>query len=74
MYEDVKIWPWKPGDKGIAMLPLVRNIPFPKNDAWKMVTCKKCGAECWESDQARIAIKHGCTALCTACALRAGMK
>jgi len=71
---DIKITPHKPGDKGIACMPLKRNIPdASRNPDWKLVTCPVCGVECWESDLTRKVKAEGCTAACTTCALRAGI-
>lgn len=70
---NVKITPRKPGESGgIACLPLVRNVPEPKNKDWKMVVCPICGAACWESDLARQVRDRGTMAACTFCALKAG--
>lgn len=64
----------EPRDKnetqGIACLPLVRNIPHPKQSDMRMVQCCVCGCDCWESDLAREAIAQGTKAMCTMCALR----
>lgn len=71
---NVKITPHKPGDGGVICLPLKSNIPNPNRPDWKLVTCPTCGAECWESELAREAIKaEGLAASCTACALRSGL-
>lgn len=74
----VKIWPWKPSDRGYACMPLKTNIPEPNADGkhadWKLVNCPACGAECWESDLTRMVKAAGTDALCTECALRAGMR
>ena len=76
MIKDVKVWPHKPGDGGILCMPLYRNVPSPKNDSWKLTTCPKCGADCWETDLHRETLKNekDILALCTECALRSGLK
>lgn len=72
---NVKITPHKPGDGGIACMPLKRNIPeASRNPDWKLVECPVCRAECWESDLTRQIKAEGCSAACTLCALRAGIK
>lgn len=71
----IKITPHKSGDKGIACMPLKRNIPdASRYPEWKLVKCPVCGAECWESDLMRqVLTEEGCTAACVECALRAGI-
>lgn len=56
---------------GIACLPLVKNIPEPKNKDWRKVKCPVCGESCWESALARQVIAGGTVAVCTLCALKA---
>lgn len=69
----IKITPWKPGDPGIACMPLRKNVPNASRPDWKLVPCPICGAECWESDITRLVKSaNGCQATCTACALRIG--
>lgn len=72
---DIKIWPHKPGDGGIACMPLKKNIPdASKMPDWKLIPCPVCGEECWESDLLRQVVKQeGCAGACTACALRGGI-
>lgn len=71
---NVRIEPRKVNEKGgIACLPLVSNVPVPRAKDWKQVTCKICGAACWETDLARQVIAGGTEAACTMCALKAGM-
>lgn len=73
---EIKIRPWKLGDRGYACMPLKSNVPDPKgkgkNDDWKLVNCPTCGAKCWESDLTRQVKAIGIGALCTECAIRAG--
>lgn len=70
-----KITPRKPGERGgIVCLPLVANVPYPKSEDWKQITCSICGAACWESDLARQVIASGTAAACTMCALKAGVR
>lgn len=73
---ELKIWPWKPGDKGILCMPLQKNIPCPKNTDWKLVECPNCGKGCWETENYRELIKDNpeLKALCTECALKEGIK
>lgn len=74
-FTDVEISPHKPGDSGIACMPLMRNIPIPKSEDWKPAICPKCHADCWETATLRELRlnEKDVTALCTECALRAGM-
>ena len=65
--------PWKRGDQGYACMPLRHNIPSPEHSDWRLVNCPACGRECWESDLLRQVQAMGVKALCTECALRAGM-
>ncbi len=71
-----EVTPHKPGDGGVLALPLRSNIPYPKHEDWKLVTCPVCGAECWESDLARQAraAEPELRVACTACALKAGLR
>ena len=73
-HTEVSITPHKVGDGGILAMPLKANIPDPQRDDWKLTTCPLCGAECWETDLARQAIKvePDLRAACTVCALKAG--
>lgn len=69
----MNIEPRKPTDQGgYLMMPLVKNIPTPRDPAWKRTTCPKCGRECWERPLPagfnKLAFNG---ALCTECALRA---
>jgi len=56
-------------------MPLYRNVPTPKNPDWKLVSCAKCGSDCWETDLHRTTIQreNDVTALCTECAIKIGM-
>ena len=71
----VKIWPYKPGDGGIACMPPLDNVPVPNKTDWILTTCPKCSRGCWETETCRNALSNdpGMTALCTHCALLAGM-
>lgn len=71
----MKIKPHKKGDGGYLCLPLVRNVPEPKNQSWRKVKCKLCGSACWESDGHREAMANEpkLNACCTMCALKAGL-
>lgn len=72
---EIKLWPHKPGDGGILMLPTVRNVTAPRHPDWRMVKCPKCGGDCWEGDGHREIIRaEGVVAWCTECALREGRK
>jgi len=65
------------GEPGYLCLPLVRNIPTRRNHNWRMVRCPSCGADCWLTLSAKVAIKRSkgkLQGVCTECALRAGMK
>ncbi len=56
----------------ILMMPLQENIPAPRHDDWKPAICPICGADCWESGQARILMRKmpGILKACTSCALK----
>lgn len=66
------ITPHKVGDGGILAMPLAENVPFPTNDGWELTHCPVCGAECWETDLAREALKvePELRVACTTCALQ----
>lgn len=69
-----KIMPRNQGERGgIACLPLVKNVPKPKNN-WKKITCPACGEECWETELAHKIISTGTKVACTMCALKGGRK
>jgi len=70
---EVKIRQWNPGKLGYACMPLKRNVPNPKHNDWKLVKCPSCGSKCWESDLTRQVKATGMRALCTECAIRAGI-
>ena len=55
----------------IIMLPARVNVPNPGHADWKLVKCRACGAECWESDLARETKRlfPNMLAVCTPCAL-----
>jgi len=72
---NVKMWPYKPGDKGILCMPLYRNVPNPNKPDWSLTVCPKCGVDCWESDLLReTLINENVYALCTECALLAAQR
>lgn len=53
-------------------MPLVNNIPVPRNKNWKLTTCDICGRECWETEEARSMLKcKNIVKSCTMCALKA---
>lgn len=66
---------YEPGDQGYVCMPLAVNVPVGCDD-WEQVNCPICGAECWETDLARLVLKNSKTvkAACTLCSLRMGMK
>lgn len=73
----VKIWPHNKGDGGILCMPLYENIPDPtsKHPDWRLVSCRRCKRDCWESDMHReiLQLEPDVTALCTECAVFLGM-
>jgi hypothetical protein len=72
----VKTWPGWDKYGGIACMPLKRNIPCPGRAGWEPAICPKCGAGCWATATLRGILRRekDVAALCTECALRAGMK
>lgn len=52
-------------------MPLVENVPEPKNRQWSKTKCPMCGRECWETVQFKWAKQVGIIdqAACTECAL-----
>lgn len=75
----IKITPHKKGDGGILCMPLVKNLPpdtRAKHPDWDIVSCRRCGALCYESDAIRITLEKepDIKALCTECALKEGLK
>lgn len=56
---------------GYIAMPLVKNVPYPRNDTWEKTTCQKCNSECWDRR-----LPPGFTEdmfagkLCTMCALK----
>lgn len=68
----MNITPRKPTDRGgYLMMPLVQNVPEPRNPTWKRTTCPVCGRECWERPlPAGVERSSFDGALCTECALR----
>ena len=55
-------------------LPLLDNVPDPKNKDWKLTKCAICGKDCWETPQAKVMLEGGAIRSCTMCALREGTK
>jgi hypothetical protein len=57
----------------IACMPLVTNIPKPRDRGWVMKKCPVCGCACWESNTLRNSLRVGIIkeAACTECALKA---
>lgn len=53
-------------------MPLRRNVPAGRKD-WKLTTCPNCQKECWETPLLAVAKAQGASALCTECAVRAGI-
>ncbi len=70
------ISPHRSGDGGILTMPLRSNVPNPRSDDWKLISCPICGAECWESSLAREAMEAepNLRAACTLCALKEGLQ
>lgn len=56
---------------GIACMPLVENIPTPKNEQRTKTKCPICGRACWETPTFKWAKQAGVIidAACTVCAL-----
>lgn len=70
---NVKIWPRKSIDKGgVACMPLRQNVREGRRD-WKLTMCPNCQRECWETPLLAVARSQGASALCTECAIRAGI-
>lgn len=59
---------------GIIMMPMKKNIPYPKDPSWKLVKCPNCGRACWDRQ-----LPIGLTEemfdgkLCTECAIKSSM-
>lgn len=78
---DYTLTPRKPGDRGgILCLPLIRNLGDPaevvaRHPDWQIVSCPRCEADCYMGDDHRQTMSQDSSieALCTECALRAGM-
>lgn len=71
----VTIKPWT-GESGYACLPLLKNIPAPKNHNWKKMQCPECDQECWMTPVAKVEIKRSngsIKGVCTECALKKGV-
>lgn len=68
--------PGKPDAGSYLCLPTQKNIPNPQHSDWKLVECPKCGNGCWISDEHWKLLKNnpGLKAVCTECALKAGVK
>lgn len=66
--------PRTPIDRGgYLAMPLVDNVPEPRDKAWKRTACPACGRECWDRPLP-VWLTEGMLEgkLCTECALRAG--
>ena len=58
------------GRGGYLCMPLVKNVPEPKDKTWKKTACPACGRECWNRllpDWLTEEMLDG--KLCTECAL-----
>lgn len=57
---------------GIACMPLVSNVPVPKDKRWTKTKCPVCGCECWETDTYKWAKQAGIVkrSTCTECAIK----
>lgn len=57
-------------------MPLVKNIPHPKDERWRKVRCPVCGAECWKTPAVIWNEKSNLVkiAACTECALTETMR
>lgn len=53
---------------GYMMMPLVRNVPEPRDSTWKKTTCPRCKKACWDRPLPRGNMFAG--KLCTMCALK----
>ena len=73
---EVKIWPHRPGDGGILLMPMKKNIPDPRDKSWKLMTCPVCGGACWETSRHRTVLKKepNMKTACTECGLRAAIQ
>ena len=69
----VSFKPWKQehgNPTQTLAMPLKANVPEPNNQSWELVTCPRCGRECWKSP-----LPEGITEdmfkgrLCTQCCL-----
>ena len=65
--------PYREGDGGTILMPLVENVAEPHED-WVKKKCPMCGAECYETRLHRLLMRMepGVKAACTKCALRVG--
>lgn len=56
----------------IACMPLVSNVPKPKNRTWTITRCPVCGCKCWETDAIKDADRKGYIKerACTECAIK----
>lgn len=57
----------------ILMMPLVANVPKPKEEGWEKAICPGCGRQCWDRPVLVAGFPPGMLTgkLCTMCALRA---
>ncbi len=69
--------PRKGSDKGgFVCLPLDKNLNGDvqkKHPDWKAVECPHCGSKCWEAPEVEQLRAQGAQALCTKCAIKAGL-
>lgn len=71
---EVEITSRKATDRGgYVCMPLKRNVPKGKLN-WELTSCPRCGQECWRQPQIIYAEAQGAVALCTECALKAGVE
>jgi len=58
---------------GYACLPLVKNVPNPKDKNWRAMICQDCGRACWLTPEAwYVHVVQGVRLQCTECALKKG--
>lgn len=56
----------------IACMPLVKNIPHPKDASWVKTKCPICGAACWRTSALKQISKTKLVfaEACTECAIK----
>lgn len=57
---------------GYLMMPLLTNVPEPKNKEWTLTTCQGCGEKCWDRPVPNHFAFQG--KLCTKCVLKQAEK